>query len=164
MINIRILEVEDVSKDYVNWFSKKEIIEFSDNQYLFFSLEKQKEYVHECLISDDKELYGIFDDDIHIGNIIMKNINKFHCRAEIGYVIGDKNYWGKGYGKKAVFEIIGKAKNKHHLTKLYAGVASANIASIKVLENNKFVLEGIRKKHLKYNKLWFDQLDYGVIL
>ena len=33
-----------------------------------------------------KKLYGLFLNEEHIGNIILKNICSFHKRAEIGYV------------------------------------------------------------------------------
>jgi len=55
-------------------------------------------------------------------------------------------------------------KSKYKLNKLYASLAGANSRSKRVLEKNGFVLEGIRKKHLFYNKEFFDQLDYGLIL
>ena len=55
-------------------------------------------------------------------------------------------------------------KSKYKLNKLYASVAVANSRSKRVLEKNGFVLEGIRKKHSFYNKEFFDQLDYGLIL
>ena len=55
-------------------------------------------------------------------------------------------------------------KSKYKLNKLHASLDSSNFKSKKVLEKNGFVLEGIRKKHLFYNKEFFDQLDYGLIL
>ena len=39
---IKILQPEDVSEDYVNWYSNKQVINYSDNQYRSFSLEGQK--------------------------------------------------------------------------------------------------------------------------
>ena len=39
---IKILQPEDVSEDYVIWYSNKQVINYSDNQYRSFSLEGQK--------------------------------------------------------------------------------------------------------------------------
>ena len=78
-------------------------------------------------------------------------------------MIGVKQLWGKGLGNQIVSKIVSKAKEEYKLKKLYRGVAIENIAG-KVLENNNFKLEGIRKKHLLLNNKFMDQLDYGLIL
>tara|TARA_Y100000589_G_scaffold176518_1_gene167359 strand:+ start:401 stop:892 length:492 start_codon:yes stop_codon:yes gene_type:complete len=163
-MELKLLKINDVTQKYVSWFSSKEVIKFSDNQYSNFTLESQKQYVYECINNEKKALFGLFTEGEHIGNIILKNICSFHRRAEIGYVIGEKKYWGKGFGKKAVKLIIYKAKNEFKLNKLYASTVKENIGSIKVLEKNSFKLEGLRINHLYYNERFYDQLDYGLIL
>ena len=163
-MELKLLKIDDVTERYVSWFSSKEVIKFSDNQYSNFTLQSQKQYVYECINNKEKALFGLFTEGEHIGNIILKNICSFHKRAEIGYVIGEKKYWGKGFGKKAVKLIIYKAKNEFKLNKLYASTVKENIGSIKVLEKNSFKLEGLRINHLYYNERFYDQLDYGLIL
>ena len=64
----------------------------------------------------------------------------------------------------AIAKMIEIGKAEFNLNKLYAGLASGNIGSRKVLEGNGFVLEGTRKQHLFYCEEFFDQLDYGLML
>ena len=163
-ISLRILQENDVTEEYVNWFHQKEVILFSDNQYRNFSLEGQKEYVKSKLSDEACNLYGIFHKSRHVGNIVLENINTIHRRAEISYVIGNTDYWGKGAASKAISEIIQLARNKFHLNKLNAGVADKNEGSKKVLIKNGFKIEGKKKKHLFYNNQWMDQLDFELIL
>ena len=163
-LRVDILQVDQVTESYVNWFSNKEIVQYSVNQYKKFSFEGQCSYVESCLKNNDLDLYGIFDDTLHIGNIAINNLTTVHRRAELTYVVGDTRYWGKGVASFAVSKMIEFGKSKYKLNKLYASVAGANSRSKRVLEKNGFVLEGIRKKHLFYNKEFFDQLDYGLIL
>ena len=59
---IRILKVEDVTSSYVNWFKNSDVIKYSDNQYLSFSLSSHRSFVESCLNNADIDLYGIFDD------------------------------------------------------------------------------------------------------
>lgn len=164
MILIKELQIKDVTADYVNWFNNPTVIRFSDNQYRNFSIEGQKEYVKQCISSKKTYLYGIFYDEKHVGNIALSNISSFHKRAEISYVIGNQNYWGQGIAMFSISEIIKKAKIDFNLYKLFAGVASENHSSIRVLEKNYFTLEGRRKDHLFYNGKYYDQLDYGLII
>ena len=163
-MEIRILTPSDVSENYVNWFSNKEIVRYSDNQYRFFSLEGQRLYVENCLKNNKIRLYGIFIEEIHIGNIVLNGIGSIHKRAEITYVIGEQKYWGKGITTNAISTIIEISRKDYNLYKLFAGIAEQNIGSKKVLEKNGFNLEGIRKKHLYYNNVFQDQLDYGLLL
>jgi [ribosomal protein S5]-alanine N-acetyltransferase len=161
---LKTLTCELVSQEYVNWFSDMEVTKFSDNQYKIFSIESQKKYVENCINNADSELYGVFDHNRHIGNIMINDLQNHHRNAKITYVIGDKSYWGKGVGSFAVAEIIKKASYQFHLNKLCAGIADENIGSKKVLEKNGFLLEGIREKHLFYNGKFYNQLDYGLVL
>ena len=160
-MNIRILEPNDVTQSYIDWMLDKEVVKYSENQY---KLEKQKMYVQDCFLNKNIDLYGIFLNEEHIGNISLKDLSSPHKRAEITYLIGKKNYWNKGLGSKLISIIIEKAREEYQLKKLYAGVAKENISSQKVLEKNNFKLEGIRENHLFLNNVFMDQMDYGLIL
>lgn len=163
-LNIDILKVDQVTQKYVDWYSDRDVVQYSDNQYRDFSFNGQRSYVANCLENDDLRLYGIFDDTKHIGNIMLTGLTSFHQRAEVSYVIGDANYRKKGVATFAISRMVEIGKKEFHLQKLYAGVASGNIGSRKALENNGFVLEGIRKRHLRFAGNFYDQLDFGRLL
>jgi ribosomal-protein-alanine N-acetyltransferase len=163
-LKIKILKKNDVTQSYVDWFDNKDVVRYSENQYRSFSIAGQRSYVSLCLKDPNTDLYGIFDNNLHIGNIIIKGLNSFHKRAEISYIIGNTKYWGKGVGFFAVSSIIEIAKNNYNLTKLFASTAEKNIGSRKILEKNGFVIEGKRKQHLFYNNQYHNQIDYGLIL
>lgn len=163
-LNLKILQEDDVTDAYVRWYSNSEVIRFSDNQYRKFTLEGQCKYVNACLTDADIDLYGVFDTDLHIGNIVINGVESFHKRAEISYVIGATSYWGKGVGFFAVASIVELAKSKYNLNKLTAGLAEGNVGSQKILERNGFYLEGQRLNHLFYNGEYLNQLDYALIL
>lgn len=163
-LNIKILQESDVNQFYVDWYADPDVVRFSNNQYRSFTLNGQRSYVFNCLKNPDINLYGIFDENLHIGNIVLKDLNSHHKRGEISYVVGNKEYWGKGVGYFAVSSIIKVAKKEFKLKKLFAGLAEENIGSRKVLEKNRFVLEGKRFQHLFYNGKFYNQLDFGLIL
>ncbi|MCL0063607.1 GNAT family N-acetyltransferase [Dehalococcoidia bacterium] len=48
-------------------------------------------------------------DGKHIGNCACYNIHRFRKEAELGIIIGDRQYWGKGYGSDAVATLV------HHI-------------------------------------------------
>lgn len=163
-LRIDVLTVEMVTPAYVQWFDSEKIIAYSDNQYKSFNLESQRDFVERCVSSDDISLFGIFDGNIHVGNICLNGLSSKHQRAELTYVIGDLSYWNKGVATYAIRRLIEIARSDFKLIKLYAGVASPNIGSRRVLEKNGFVLEGVRKNHLVYGGQVFDQFDYGLLI
>ena len=161
---VRILEVNDVTLEYINWLNDYEVIKHSENQYRDFSIETQKDYVGKMLKKPDEKLYGIFNSfQKHIGNVALKNINLIHKRAEITYLIGLKEYWGKGIGTYAVAYICENARKHMGLRKIYAGCSEQNEGSKRVLMKCGFQIEGVRKKHLFYDGKWLDQIDFGLV-
>ena len=42
----------------------------------------------------------------HIGNCAYYGIDNMHKEAELGIMIGDREYWGKGYGSDAVTTLV----------------------------------------------------------
>lgn len=42
----------------------------------------------------------------HIGNVMYYNIDTIRREAEIGITIGDRTYWGRGYGTDAVRTLV----------------------------------------------------------
>ena len=161
---LMLLKESDVTQSYVDWYSNPDVTSYSDNQYRVFTLDGQKNYVRSCLNNDDIDLYGIFDNGLHIGNIVISGLSSVHKRAEITYVVGDTGYWGKGVASYAISEIVKKSKSDYKLNRLYAGLAEGNIGSARVLEKNGFKLEGKRLNHLFYGGEFHNQLDYGLLL
>ena len=79
------------------------------------------------------------------------------CSAFLGYKL-DKDYVGNGYMSMAVDMVVGYAFNKLHLHRIEANVMPKNIPSLKVLEHNHFINEGLSKYYLKINGIWEDHL------
>ena len=115
-LSVNILQVEQVTQSYVDWYSNEEVVGHSDNQYRSFSLDGQCAYVESCLQSDDVNLYGIFDRTTHIGNVTLNGLSSYHQRAELSYVIGETLYWNKGVATFAIAEIIKIVKSDFNLS------------------------------------------------
>ena len=89
-INLKQLKEKDVTKKYVEWFKNSEIVKYSNNQYKSFSIKSQKEYIKNVNKNVNADLYGIFIKDKHIGNVLISDFLSMHKRAEISYILGEK--------------------------------------------------------------------------
>jgi [ribosomal protein S5]-alanine N-acetyltransferase len=163
-VELRQLQVEDVTQDYVDWFLDKAVLEYSDNQYRSFTLDGQKRFVKSCLADPNVSLFGVFIGEKHVGNVQLTGLNSLHNRADLSYIVGDCASRGQGIATKAISKVIMVAKKQCGLNKLTAGAAAENVSSHRVLIKNGFLLEGCRKKHLIYNGKYVDQFDFGLVL
>jgi [ribosomal protein S5]-alanine N-acetyltransferase len=157
----------DISKKYKNWMNDFEVHKYTEQKYAKHSLANIRKFVQEKNNSKNEFLYGIFlkknDSSIHIGNIKIGPINFIHKNAELSYFIGEKQLWGKGYTSLAIIEAVKIAK-KMGIKKLKAGCYEKNIGSKKVLEKNKFKLEGKLKSEYIFMKKRTSQYLFGRIL
>lgn len=55
----------------------------------------------------------------HIGNCTYYNIDEFYEEAEMGIMIGDRNYWDDGYGTEAVSALLNHIFRKTNLRRVH---------------------------------------------
>ena len=131
-IYLKRLVVEDVSDEYVSWLNDDSINKYLECRFVDHTLESVKKYI-QCLSKEgsDELIFGIYrdQDSKHIGNIKLGPINSHHQHAAVGLVIGDKNFWGYGYGSKAIKLLSDYAFESLSLESLNAGCYEQNIGS-----------------------------------
>lgn len=79
------------------------------------------------------------------------------CSAFLGYKL-DKDFVNKGYMSMAVGILTKYAFDELGLHRIEANVMPKNKASLRVLEKNHFVNEGISKYYLNINGVWEDHI------
>ena len=106
-------------------------------------IQGQYEYIKECE-QDETGYYWSIDikDGATIGTISLTEINPHHKVAEIGIVIGDTNYWGKGVATEVISELITYVFSNLHIEYISAEVEEANISMQKVFEKVGFKKDG----------------------
>ena len=95
-----------------------------------------------------------------VGTATIHNIDWISRKAEIGYMVGKKEYWGQGIATDTVSLLVNYAFNRLGLSKLNACALKANVASIKVLEKNGFVCFGADPMDYYIDGDWIDNMMY----
>ena len=72
-------------------------------------------------------------------------------------------YWGNGFATETVKRIIQFGFEDCKLHRIEAGVATQNLASIKVLEKAGMKCEGIRRKILPIRGEWKDNYHFAIL-
>ncbi|MEQ8221084.1 MAG: GNAT family protein [Candidatus Eremiobacterota bacterium] len=92
-----------------------------------------------------------------IGTIDLYDIRWREGSASIIIMIGEKQYWHKGYGTDAVLTLIDFAFNELSLRRIEVNVAEYNKRAIKCYEKCGFKVEGCLKKKLLVDGTYYDQ-------
>jgi len=65
-------------------------------------------------------------DGKHIGNCVYYNINDTKGEAELGIMIGGRDYWDKGYGSDAVTTLVSYIFRQTNLKRIYLKTLNSN--------------------------------------
>jgi ribosomal-protein-alanine N-acetyltransferase len=98
-----------------------------------------------------------------IGRCGLHNWNKEHNRAEIGYNMLDENFKEQGFMTEAVRAIIDYGFNTLKLHRLEALVGSNNAPSLKIIENNQFIKEGLLRQHFYVADKYEDSVVFSLL-
>lgn len=165
-IYFRDLVEEDIDNGYYNWLNDPEVSRYLETRYSIQTKNKIKQFIIDQTASPNVHLFAICfkENDTHIGNIKLGPINFLHRRGDLSYLIGRKEYWGKGLGSESVEIIIEFAKKTLNLHKIDAGVYEENIGSYRVLIKNGFKEQGRIKDHWYLNNKYQDEILLSKIL
>jgi len=162
LTRLRRIERDDIPT-FVRWFADPEVREFLLLNRPISIAEEEQWFVQQ-LQSQNAELFAIeTNDGIHIGNIGLHDINWLHRSAEMGIVIGHKQYWGKGYGSDAIRTLLRFAFDEMNLHRVQLTVYEDNARAIRAYEKCGFRHEG-RLRDAVYRKgRYYDMLLMSVL-
>ena len=146
-LNFKELETSDVNETYVKWLNDKDINKYIIQKNVTNNTESLKDYVKKHRDSKNDFLFGIFENkkNTHIGNIKLTISHPKEKIANIGILIGEKIFQGKGYGKESINTITKFGQNKLNLIRIEAGFLDTNQKSLHCFLKCGFVQDG----HLK---------------
>jgi len=126
--SLRTLDETDNLELYLSWM--KDVI---SNQYILsvrldYSMEELTDYINKINLVSNAVLLGIFDkkSNMHIGNIKYSNINAPEGSAEMGIMIGQREYRGQGVGAEVIRASNLWLKTEYLIEKIVLGVNLEN--------------------------------------
>jgi len=105
-------------------------------------IQEQYDYIEECENDEEGYYWSIDSDEKTIGTVSLTEIDDHHKSAELGIVIGDKNFWGKGVATEVIKSIINNAIQELNIEYISAEVEEANIGMQKVFIKCGFEQDG----------------------
>ena len=81
-------------------------------------------------------------DGKHIGNCMYYEVNEAKNEAELGILIGNRDYWDKGYGTDAVATLLSHIFHQSNLKRIYLKTLDWNNRAQKCFEKCRFTTHG----------------------
>lgn len=162
-IFLRETKLSDVTQEYVNWMNDPEVTRYMEARFGNHTIESVKNYV-DNIKKENSVLLAIIakEHNKHIGNIKLGPIDRNHAFTILGVMLGDKNYWGKGYGPEAIKLAVSYAFTKLGLRKINADVYENNVGSMRAFQKAGFQEEGRRKKQYFLDGKWTDAVCFSI--
>jgi ribosomal-protein-alanine N-acetyltransferase len=142
---------------YLRWFADRAVTRYMLTRHPT-SLRKQEEWIEQMASSPNDVLWAMVRaaDRELIGNLGLHRIVWPHAHAELGYVIGERDQWGKGHATEAVKLATAYAFLELGLHKLWARVFVPNEASRRALERNGYQPCGLFRQDRYVEGRWHD--------
>jgi RimJ/RimL family protein N-acetyltransferase len=147
-VRLRGIEREDIPT-FVRWFNDPEVRQYllmfapmsraSEEQWFESHLQRRDDYIFGVEVKTDAGW-------IHIGNVGLHQISWTHRSAVFGIVLGEKEYWGKGYGTDVARTILRFAFGELNLHRVQLEVFAENARAQRCYEKTGFKREGTRRQ------------------
>jgi RimJ/RimL family protein N-acetyltransferase len=102
-------------------------------------------------------------DDHLIGLIELDGIRWTHGDCWVGIGLGEREYWGKGYGTDAMRVILRYAFDELNLHRVSLSVFGYNTRAIRSYEKAGFVIEGCARQFLQRDGRRWDIIFMGIL-
>jgi [ribosomal protein S5]-alanine N-acetyltransferase len=130
------------------WLKDADVVRYSQQRHQFHTLSSQLRYVNSFV--GGSKLWGIYlaATGEHIGNISASH-DEPHNVCDVGIMLGEKKYWGKGFGREAWKAACDWLLDKDggNMRKLEAGCMRPNVAMLRIILNSGFKQEGELLNH-----------------
>ena len=111
----------------------------------------------------DGSHFAIETDGEAIGICDLFHFDETARTCELGIIIGNKDYWGQGYGREAIGLLLQHAFQYHNLHKVWLRVNANNLRAIGAYRACGFVEEGRQRSHVWSDGRYVDLLLMGVL-
>ncbi|MDQ5969246.1 MAG: hypothetical protein QG579_403 [Patescibacteria group bacterium] len=161
IVNLRPLQKSDIPA-LTRWINDPDVREFVTNS--FPQTEKREESWYEKLGSDEKNIVmGIeTKDGVLIGTMGIHNVNWIDRTGTTGALIGEKEYWNRGFGTDAKMVLLEYAFDTLNLRKICSDVISYNKRSLHYSLHCGYRIEGKRRKHVWRNGKFCDIIQLAL--
>lgn len=161
-VSLRPMEKTDLP-NCARWINDPEIRDFVSAYWPMTAVDEEKWFEN---ISKDRPnnlvLAIVAGDNKHIGTMAIHNINWRDRVGTTGALIGEKEFWGKGFGTEAKILLLHHAFQTMNLHKICSQVIAYNERSVAYSKKCGYKEDGIFKQHTFRSGQYWDVVNLAV--
>jgi ribosomal-protein-alanine N-acetyltransferase len=144
LVSLRLFTRTDISEQYISWLNDIDVVKYSNQKFI-------KHTTESCInffdgFENSPSLFIAIEDalsDNVIGTLTI-HCSRPHNTADVGILLGNKDYWGKGYAKQAWCSVVDLLSDVINIRKVTAGTLACNLPMIGLMKASDMKLDGIR--------------------
>lgn len=155
-VRLRQIRMSDAPR-FVKWFSDPSVNKYVARRRL--TMREERAWIRSLPKLQKKQKHFAIETNsgVHIGSTGLR-LDYPDNHAELGIIIGDKNYWNSGYGTDAMKVLLKYGFDTLKLNRIELKVYSYNPRAVHVYEKIGFKHEGVLRERVLYGKKYYD--DY----
>lgn len=164
-ICLRGIEKKDLQGNFFQWANDKEV-----TRHLFMgitpNIQENLEEWFEHIRKSQKDIVLMVIDrhkNKEIGFCGFHEIRQFHGSAEYRIFIGEKDYWGKGYGREANKLMLRYGFELLNFNRIWLGVNATHLKAVNSYLKSGFTKEGILRQEIYKNSKYHDVIRMGIL-
>ena len=156
---LRPLEKKDLVRS-LQWLTDPFVNKYLSQNFRDLTGEQEEKWFDYIQCSQQDMVFAILDREtgLHIGNCALDKIDKKKGSCGLGIVIGDKEYWDKGYGTDSVKALVDFALMDLRLFRIRLNVYTYNHRAINTYNKCGFKLIRVLKRNHLYDDRYWDTL------
>jgi len=164
---LRPVKRSDISY-FLKWFNDPEILQYV-GLYLPMTEMSEEKFIEDLGTTRARSDVVLVIEAIEgdstkpIGSCGLHNISPKDHNALFGIVIGEKDYWSKGYGTEAARLLIDYGFQQLNLHRISSGALAFNDRSIKLHKKLGFREEGRLRQAMFKNGQYHDHVQFGLL-
>jgi RimJ/RimL family protein N-acetyltransferase len=160
--NLRPVSREDIPK-ILQWINDPEVRQFVSS--VFPTTQKfEEDWVDGlCKDKDNIVLVIMTKDGVAIGLMGLHRIDWVNRVATTGALIGEKEYWGKGFGGDAKMALLDYAFNTLNLHRINSDVIAFNQRSLNYSLRCGYQIEGTKRESMFRHGKYGDRIELGLL-
>jgi len=144
-VRLQRFGIEDITQHYLDWLNDAEVMRFSNQRF--------RQHIREIC----EAYWASFEDTPNLFLIVHERAsgtaigtltayaNPHHGTCDVGIMIGDRDYWGRGCGQEAWSLLTEWLLTHGKVRKLTAGCLAANTAMVRLMERSGMQPDGVRQ-------------------
>ncbi|HZY42315.1 MAG TPA: GNAT family protein [Anaerolineae bacterium] len=166
LVRLAALNLETDTESFARWDRDSEYMRLLDSDaYRLLTAKQIKEHIEKELTEEDTIQFTVrtLAEDQLIGFVALDGIRWSHGDAFAAIGIGNRAYWGQGYGTDAMRLLLRYAFSELNLHRVSLDVFDYNPRAIRSYEKAGFAVEGRQRQTLKRDGQYHDFVFMGVL-